>query len=53
MGIKIGGKLVSNLRCPDDTALCANSQEEDERLTRKVNNIDKARLLKLNVQKKF
>ena len=32
MGIKIGGKLVSNLRYADDTALCANSQEEAERL---------------------
>ena len=28
MGIKIGGKLVSNLTYADDTALCANSQEE-------------------------
>ena len=50
MGIKIGGKLVSNLRYADDTALCANSQEEAERLIRKVNNIGKAKLLKLNVK---
>ena len=27
MGIKIGEKLVSNLRYADDTALCTNSQE--------------------------
>ena len=33
------------------TALCANSQEEAERLVGKVNNIGKARLLKLNVKK--
>ena len=32
MGIKIGGKLASNLRYADETALCANSQEEAERL---------------------
>ena len=51
MGIKIGGKLVSNLRHADDTALWANSQEEAERLIRKVNNIGKAKLLKLNVKK--
>ena len=51
MGIKIGGKLVSNLRYPDDTALCANSQEEAERLIGKVNDIGTARLLKLNVKR--
>ena len=51
MGIKIGGKLVSNLIYADDTALCANSQEEAERLIGKVNTIGKARLLKLNVKK--
>ena len=28
MGIKIGGKLVSNLRYADGTTLWANSQEE-------------------------
>ena len=32
IGINIGGKLVSNLRYADDTALCANSQDETERL---------------------
>ena len=51
MGIKIGGKLVSNLRYADDTALRANSQEEAERLIGKVNTIGKVRLLKLNVNK--
>ena len=51
MGIKIGGKLVSNLRYADDTALCAHSQEEAERLIGKVNIIGKSRLLKLNVKK--
>ena len=35
MGIKTGGKLVSNLRYADDTALCAKSQEEAERLMEK------------------
>ena len=51
IGIKIGGKLASNLRYADDTALCANSQEEAERLIGKVNIIGKSRLLKLNVKK--
>ena len=51
MGIQIGGKLVSNLRYADDTALCANSQEEAERLIGKLNIIGKSRLLKLNVKK--
>ena len=51
MGITIGGKLVSNLRYTDDTALCANSQEEAERLIGKVNIIGKSWLLKLNVDK--
>ena len=40
MRIKIGGKLVSKLRYADDTALCATSQEEGERLIGKVNNQD-------------
>ena len=30
MGIKIRGKLVSNLRYADDIGLCAESQEEAE-----------------------
>ena len=51
MGIKIVGKLASNLRYADDTTLCANSQEDAERLIGKVNNIGKARLLELNVNK--
>ena len=51
IGIQIGGKLVSNLRYADDTAICVNSQEESERLIGKVNTIGKARLLKLNVKK--
>ena len=51
IGFEIVGQLVSNLRYADDTALCANSQEEAERLIGKVNSIGKARvtLLKLNV----
>ena len=49
LGIKIGGNLFSNLRYADDTARCAESQEEAKRLIGKVNNIGKARLLKLNV----
>ena len=48
IGIKIGWKLVSNLRYAHDTALCANSREEAETLIGKVN-FGKARLLKLNV----
>ena len=53
MGIKIGGKLVSNLRYADDTALYTISQEEAERLMGKLNIIGKSRLglLKLNVKK--
>ena len=51
MGIKIGGKLVCNLRYANDTALCAHSQEEAERLIGKVNNIGEAILLNLNVEK--
>ena len=42
--------MGSNLTLPDDTALCAQSQEEAERLIGKVNNIANARLLKLNVK---
>ena len=30
MGIQIGGKFAPNLRFADDTAVCANSQEEAE-----------------------
>ena len=49
IGIKIGGKFVSNLRLAYDTAFCVNSQDEAERPIGKVNNIGKARLLKLKV----
>ena len=42
--------MGSNLRHADDTAHCATSQEEAERLIGKVNNIVKAGLLKLNVK---
>ena len=42
------------MRDADDNAMCVESQEEVERLIGKVNNIVKARLLKLNVkQTKF
>ena len=51
IGILIGGKLVSNMRYADDTAICVNSQEKAERLIGNVNAIGKARLLKLNVKK--
>ena len=51
MRIKIGGKLVYNLRYADDAALCAKSLEEADILIGKVNNIGKARLLTLNVKK--
>ena len=47
----IGGKLISNLRYADDTALCAQTQEEAEQLLTKVNDAGKERLLKLNVKK--
>ena len=49
--MKTGEKLVYNLlRRAYDTALCAESQEQAERLIGKVNNRGKARLLKLNVK---
>ena len=51
MGVRIGGKLISNLRYADDTALCAHSQEEAEQLLSKVNDAGRDRLLKLNVKK--
>ena len=51
LGVRIGGKLISNLRYADDTALCAQTQEEAEQLLTKVNDAGKERLLKLNVKK--
>ena len=49
--VRIGGKLISNLIYADDTALCAQTQEEAEQLLTKVNDAGKERLLKLNVKK--
>ena len=41
LGVRIGGKLISNLRYADDTVLCAHSQEEAEQLLTKVNDAGK------------
>ncbi len=51
LGVRIGGKPVSNLRYADDTALCAQTREDAEQLLTKVNDAGRERLLKLNVKK--
>ena len=51
LGVRIRGKLISNLRYAEDTALCAHSQEEAEQLLTKVNEAGRERLIKLNGKK--
>ena len=50
-GIKIAGKNISNLRCADDTALMAESDEELKSLLMKVKEESEKAGLKLNIQK--
>ena len=50
-GIKIGGRLVSNLRYADDTALCADSHEGVCMLLNNINEEGKTKNMKLNAKK--
>ena len=49
-GIKIAGRNINNLRCPDDTTLMAESKEL-KRILMKVKEESEKVGLKLNVQK--
>lgn len=50
-GVPIGGRMVSNLRYADDTALIAGNGKSPNEMLRRVNEAGKKRLLKLNVKK--
>ena len=50
-GIKIGGRLISNLRYADDTALCADSHEDICILLNNINEEGKIMNMKLNAKK--
>ena len=50
-GIKIAGRIISNLRCADDTTLRAESEEELKSLLMKVKEESENAGLKLNIQK--
>ena len=50
-GIKIGGRLISNLRYADDTALCADSHEDICTLLNNINEEGKIKNMKLNANK--
>ena len=50
-GIKIGGRLISNLRYADDTALCASNYEEICELLDNINERGKDKNMKLNAKK--
>ena len=49
-GIKIAGRIISNLRYADDTTLMAESEEELKSLLMKVKESEKVGL-KLSIQK--
>ena len=51
MEIKIGGKLVSNLRYADDTAVCENLQEESERLIGKIQQHRRSKITEIKCEK--
>ena len=50
-GIKVGGRLVSNLRYADDTALCADNHEDICMLLNRINEEGKTKNMKLNAKK--
>ena len=50
-GIKIAGRIISNLRYADDTTLMAESEEELNNLLMKVKEESEKVGLKLNIQK--
>ena len=50
-GIKISGRIISNLRYADDTLLMAESEEELKSLLMKVKEESEKTGLKLNIQK--
>ena len=50
-GIKISGRNINNLRCADDTALMAESEEELQSHLMKVKEESEKVGLKLNIQK--
>ena len=50
-GIKIAGRIINNLRYPDDTTLMAESEEELKSLLMKVKEESEKVGLKLNIQK--
>ena len=50
-GIKIAGRNINYLRCADDTALVAESEEEQKSLLMKVKEESEKVGLKLNIQK--
>ena len=50
-GIKVGGRLISNLRYADDTALCADSHADICLLLNNINEEGKIKNMKLNAKK--
>ena len=50
-GIKISGRIITNLRYADDTTLMAESEEELKSLLMKVKEESEKVGLKLNIQK--
>ena len=50
-GIKIAGRIINNLRYPDDITLMAESEEELKSLLMKVTEEREKTGLKLNIQK--
>ena len=50
-GIKLGGRLISNLRYADDTALCADNHEDICTLLNNINEEGKIMNMKLNAKK--
>ena len=51
IGIKIGGRNISNLRYADDTALCADSHDDICQLLNNINAEGKLKNMKLNAKK--
>ena len=50
-GIKTGGRNINNLRCTDDTALLAKSEEELKNLLMRLKEESERAGLELNIKK--
>jgi len=50
-GLQIGGRMITNLRCADDTILLATSEAEPQELVDRLDRVSRKYSLLINVDK--